>query len=55
MKARDGKTRTSETKRVYPAWRDGEWRALDQWLQRTGRRFHVLGRGPKFSGAIRIA
>lgn len=39
---------------VYPAWRDGEWRALDEWLRRTGRRFRVLGRGPKFSGAIGI-
>jgi SAM-dependent methyltransferase len=39
---------------VYPAWRDGEWRALDDWLRRTGRRFRVLGRGPKFSGAIGI-
>lgn len=40
---------------VYPAWRDGEWRALEEWLQRTGRRFRVLGRGPQFSGAICIA
>lgn len=40
---------------VYPAWRDGEWRALEEWLQRTGRSVRVLGRGPKFSGAICIA
>ena len=39
---------------VYPAWRDGEWRALDEWLKRTGRNFRVVGRGPKFSGAVGI-
>ncbi|MGO1003100.1 methyltransferase domain-containing protein [Lysobacter sp. CA196] len=39
---------------VYPAWRDGEWRALREWLQRRPRRLRLLARGPKFSAAIQI-
>lgn len=39
---------------VYPAWRDGEWRALGEWLERSGRGFRILARGPKFSAAVQI-
>jgi SAM-dependent methyltransferase len=39
---------------VYPAWREGEWRALNEWIERTGRRMRVLARGPRYSAAIRI-
>lgn len=39
---------------VYPAWREGEWRALREWLQRRPRRLRLLARGPKFSAAIQV-
>ena len=39
---------------VYPAWREGEWRALDEWSQRNARKLQVLARGPKFSAAVRV-
>ncbi|MGJ7900908.1 methyltransferase domain-containing protein [Lysobacter sp. 1R34A] len=39
---------------VYPAWREGEWRALREWLQRRPRRMRLLARGPKFSAAIQV-
>lgn len=39
---------------IYPEWRDGEWRALNEWLSETGRRIQVLGRGPRFEAAILV-
>jgi hypothetical protein len=40
---------------VYPAWREGEWRALNEWIECSGRCLRVLARGPKFSAAVRIS
>jgi hypothetical protein len=37
---------------TYPNWREGEWRALCEWLGEKDRRIGVLGRGPKFSAGI---
>jgi hypothetical protein len=39
---------------VYPNWREGEWRALCEWLDEKDRRIGVLGRGPKFSAGIMV-
>jgi hypothetical protein len=39
---------------VYPNWREGEWRALCEWLDEKNRRIGVLGRGPKFSAGIMV-
>ncbi len=39
---------------VYPAWREGEWRALNEWIERSGRRLRVLARGPRYSAAVQI-
>lgn len=37
---------------IYPNWREGEWRALGEWLGEKQRTVGILGRGPKFSAAV---
>lgn len=39
---------------VYPNWRAGEWRALDEWTAKHRRALRVLARGPQFSGAVEV-
>lgn len=39
---------------VYPFWREGEWRALEEWLRTTGMRFRILSRGTRFEAAIQV-
>jgi hypothetical protein len=39
---------------VYPYWREGEWRALGEWLSVTGFRFRILSRDFAYSSAIEI-
>lgn len=39
---------------VYPYWREGEWRALVEWIERNGREVTALARGPRFSGAVQV-
>jgi SAM-dependent methyltransferase len=39
---------------VYPNWIEGEWRALKEWLEETGRRFRILSRGPQYEAAIQL-
>lgn len=37
---------------VYSNWREGEWRALCEWLRDKQRSVGILGRGPKYSAAM---
>lgn len=39
---------------VYPLWREGEWRALGEWLNEQGFCFRILSRGDRFEAAIQI-
>jgi predicted O-methyltransferase YrrM len=39
---------------IYPKWREGEWKALNEWLQKTGRRLHLLNRDSRFAASMRI-
>ena len=39
---------------TYPNWRDDEWKALREWLDRTSLGFRVLSRDIKFSAAIEV-
>lgn len=39
---------------VYDAWEEGEWKALLEWLEATGRRIEVLSRDTKYSAVIRV-
>jgi len=39
---------------VYTEWREGEWRALHEWLSETGFRFRIIGRGTTFQAAIQV-
>jgi len=39
---------------VYPLWREGEWRALVEWLDVTGWRIEVLCRTEQFQACVRV-
>jgi SAM-dependent methyltransferase len=39
---------------VYPLWREGEWRALHEWLNEQGFSFRILSRSPRFEAAIQV-
>lgn len=39
---------------VYPLWREGEWRALCEWLDEKGFCFRILSRSPRFEAAIQV-
>ncbi|MFN4295683.1 MAG: methyltransferase domain-containing protein [Brevundimonas sp.] len=39
---------------VYPLWREGEWRALCEWLDEQGFCFRILSRSPRFEAAIQV-
>ena len=39
---------------IYPAWEDGEWKALNEWLSECGRKVNVLSRGKNFESAIQV-
>lgn len=40
---------------AYPAWPEGEWRALSEWTRQRRRAVRVLCRGPDSSGSIAVA
>lgn len=39
---------------VYPAWEDGEWRALQEWLSESRFRLRVLSRCARFEAAVQV-
>ena len=39
---------------VYPLWREGEWRALCEWVDVTGRDVEVLCRTEQFQACVRV-
>lgn len=39
---------------TYPCWRDGEWKALCDWLAGRGRRVRPVARGPRFSAVFEV-
>lgn len=39
---------------VYACWADGEWKALSEWLQKTGFFLRVLSRDQRFAAAVQI-
>lgn len=39
---------------VYPLWREGEWRALCEWLTEQGFCFRILSRSARFEAAIQV-
>jgi len=39
---------------IYPAWREGEWKALNEWLKEDKRKVEVLSRGEAFESAIQV-
>lgn len=39
---------------VYPLWREGEWRALCEWLKEQGFSFRILSRSVRFEAAIQV-
>ena len=39
---------------VYPLWREGEWRALCEWLNEQGFCFRILSRSARFEAAIQV-
>jgi hypothetical protein len=40
---------------VYPAWPEGEWRALREWMAQKHRRVRLLSRGASYAGSIVVA
>lgn len=40
---------------TYPAWPDGEWKALLEWMKDCDRKVRVLSRGPLFSATVIVA
>jgi SAM-dependent methyltransferase len=40
---------------VYPAWPEGEWRALREWMSEKRRRVRLLSRGSSYAGSIVVA
>lgn len=39
---------------VYGRWREGEWRALGEWLEEFDFRFRILSRDDRFCAAIQV-
>lgn len=39
---------------IYGRWREGEWRALGEWLAETGFVFRILSRDDRFCAAIQV-
>lgn len=39
---------------VYDSWRDGEWRALNEWLIETGFVCRILSRDDRFCAAVQV-
>ena len=39
---------------IYPRWREGEWRALMEWLDVTGWEIDVLCRTDQFQACVRV-
>ena len=39
---------------IYPLWREGEWRALCEWLNEQGFCFRILSRSARFEAAIQV-
>ena len=39
---------------VYPLWREGEWKAFDEWLGETGFSYRILSRGERFEAAVQV-
>lgn len=39
---------------AYPAWRNGEYRALQEWLEEKGRTIEWLSRGPVYWATCRV-
>lgn len=38
----------------YPNWLDGEWKALNEWSDRFGREYEIIGRSTKEQAAIKV-
>ena len=38
----------------YTKWKDGEWKALTEWIAQTGREVKPCLRGPRFSAAVEV-
>ena len=39
---------------IYPYWKDGEWKALCEWVNEYDREFDVIGRGLHYEASIRV-
>jgi SAM-dependent methyltransferase len=39
---------------IYTLWREGEWKALNEWLGATGFYCRILSRGERFEAAIQV-
>lgn len=39
---------------IYPLWREGEWKALQEWLEANGFCYRILSRGERFEAAIQV-
>lgn len=43
-----------QNSKIYPNWRDGEWKALNEWVEEYGRKYEVVGRAREYEGAINV-
>jgi len=39
---------------IYPAWEEGEWKALNEWLEECDRELIVISRGENFESTVRV-
>lgn len=39
---------------VYPAWEEGEWKALNEWLETCNRKVVPISRGENFESTVRV-
>lgn len=39
---------------IYPKWKDGEWKALCEWIEEYDRSYEIIGRGIQYEAAIQV-